>query len=122
MRRQLLDVRAVLEDRGDAPELVAAADSLNQRLIEAEDGLFQMRATGTGQDAIRYPTRLIERLGYLFTTVSIGDFPPTDQQGEVHVILEQRLLRIREAIEEVIEDELADFNRRIQALGMGVIS
>ncbi len=122
VRRQLLDVRAVLEDRGDAPELVAAADSLNQRLIEAEDGLFQMRATGTGQDAIRYPTRLIERLGYLFTTVSIGDFPPTDQQGEVHVILEQRLLRIREAIEEVLDDELADFNRRIQALGMGVIS
>jgi len=122
VRRQLLDVRAVLEDRGDTPELVAAADSLNQRLIAAEDGLFQMRATGTGQDAIRYPTRLIERLGYLFTTVSIGDFPPTDQQGEVHVILEQRLLRIREAIEDVLDDELADFNRRIQALGMGVIS
>ncbi|MDE2806298.1 MAG: sialidase [Gemmatimonadota bacterium] len=122
VRRQLLDVRAVLEDRGDTPELVAAADALNQRLIAAEDGLFQMRATGTGQDAIRYPARLIERLGYLFTTVSIGDFPPTDQQGEVHVILEQRLLRIREAIEEVLEDELADFNRRIQALGMGVIS
>ncbi|MDE2980033.1 MAG: sialidase [Gemmatimonadota bacterium] len=122
VRRQLLDVRAVLQDRGDTPELVAAADSLNQRLIAAEDGLFQMRATGTGQDAIRYPTRLIERLGYLFTTVSIGDFPPTDQQGEVHVILEQRLLRIREAIEEVLDDELADFNRRIQALGMGVIS
>ena len=122
VRRQLLDVRAVLEDRGDTPELVAAADALNQRLIAAEDGLFQMRATGTGQDAIRYPTRLIERLGYLFTTVSIGDFPPTDQQGEVHDILEQRLLRIREAVEDVLGDELADFNRRIQALGMGVIS
>jgi len=122
VRRQLLDVRAVLEDRGDTPELVAAADALNQRLIAAEDGLFQMRATGTGQDAIRYPVRLIERLGYLFTTVSIGDFPPTDQQSEVHVILEQRLLRIREAIEEVLDDALADFNRRIQALGMGVIS
>ena len=81
-----------------------------------------MRATGMGQDAIRYPTRLIERLGYLFTTVSVGDFRPTDQQGEVHTLLKQRLLRIREAIEEVLEDDLADFNRRIQALGMGVIS
>ena len=122
VRRQVLDVHAVLQDRGDADELVAAADSLNQRLIAAEDGLFQMRATGTGQDAIRYPTRLIERLGYLFTTVSVGDFRPTDQQGEVHTLLKQRLLRIREAIEEVLEDDLADFNRRIQALGMGVIS
>ena len=122
VRRQVLDVHAVLEDRGDAEELTAAADSLNQRLIAAEDGLFQMRATGTGQDAIRYPTRLIERLGYLFTTVSVGDFRPTDQQGEVHTLLKQRLLRIRDAIEEVLEDDLADFNRRIQALGMGVIS
>ena len=122
VRRQVLDARAVLEDRGDAAELVAAADSLNQRLIAAEDGLFQMRATGTGQDAIRYPTRLIERLGYLLTTVSVGDFRPTDQQGEVHTLLKQRLLRIREAVEEVLEDDLADFNRRIQALGLGVIS
>ena len=40
----------------------------------------------------------------------------------MHDILEQRLLRIREAIEDVLGDELADFNRRIQALGMGVIS
>ncbi len=122
VRRQVLDVRAVLEDRGDAPQLVAAADSLNQRLIEAEDGLFQMRATGTGQDAIRYPTRLIERLGYLFTTVSVGDFRPTDQHGEVHTLLKERLLRIRDAVDEVLGDDLADFNRRIQALGMGVIS
>jgi len=122
VRRQVLDVRAVLDDRADAAELVAAADSLNQRLIAAEDGLFQMRATGTGQDAIRYPTRLIERLGYLLTTVSVGDFRPTDQQGEVHTVLKQRLLRIREAIDDLLEDDLADFNRRIQALGMGVIS
>ncbi len=122
VRRQVLDVRAVLEDRGDAAELVAAADSLSERLIETEGGLYQMRATGIGQDVIRYPVRLIERLGYLFSTVSVGDFRPTDQQGEVHALLRERLLRIREEIEEVLTDGLADFNRRIQALGMGVIS
>ena len=122
VRRQLLDTRAVLDDRGDQAELVAAADSLNQRLIEAEQGLFQMRATGTGQDAIRYPVRVIERLGYLFSTVSTGDFRPTDQQGEVHVILKERLLRIEEALNAVLDADLAAFNRRIQALGLGVIS
>ena len=122
VRRQILDARAVLDDRGDAEELVAAADSLNERLIEAEQGLFQMRATGTGQDAIRYPVRLIERLGYLFSTVTVGDFRPTDQQGQVHAILKERLLLIEEALNEVLEEDLADFNRRIQALGLGVIS
>ncbi len=122
VRRQVLDMRAVLEDRDAAAELAAAADSLNQLLIEAEDGLFQMRATGTGQDAIRYPVRLIERLGYLFATVSVGDFRPSDQQREVHALLKERLLRIRRAVEAVLENDLAEFNRRIQALGMGVVS
>ena len=75
-RRQVLDMKAVLEDRGGADEIVAAADSLNQKLIEVEEGLFQMRNTGEGQDQIRYPSRLYERLGYLFNTVSVGDFHP----------------------------------------------
>jgi len=122
VRRQVLDIRAVLADRGDAEKLVAAADSLNERLVAAEQGLFQMRATGTGQDVIRYPTRLIERLAYLFGTVSVGDFRPTDQQGEVHAILQERLLRIADELETLLGDDLAEFNRRVQALGLGVIS
>ena len=121
VRRQLRDAKAVLQDRGDSA-LAAAADSLDERLIAAEQGLFQMRSTGTGQDGIRYPTRLIERLGYLFTTVSVGDFPPTDQQGEVHAVLQERLLRIRDELESILGDDLAEFNRRVQALGLGVIS
>ena len=123
-RRQILDAKAVLDGRDDdaSRAMAAAADSLNQRLIEAEQGLFQMRATGTGQDGIRYPTRLVERLGYLFTTVSVGDFSPTNQQGEVHAVLRERLLRIRDQLELLLGDELAEFNRRLQALGMGVIS
>ena len=124
VRRQLRDAKAVLEDRGDdaSNALAAAADSLDERLIAAEQGLFQMRATGTGQDGIRYPTRVIERLGYLFATVSVGDFPPTDQQGDVHAVLRERLLRIRDELESLLGDDLAEFNRRVQALGLGVIS
>ena len=123
-RRQILDAKAVLEGRGDdaSQAIAAAADSLDQRLIAAEQGLFQMRATGTGQDGIRYPTRLVERLGYLFTTVSVGDFRPTDPQGEVHGVLRERLLRIRDELEALLGDELAEFNRRLQAHGLAVIS
>ncbi len=120
-RRQLLDARAAIDAVGNAPELVAAADSLHDRLIAVEDGLFQMRATGEGQDAIRYPARLLERLGYLFSTVSVGDFPPTDQQEEVRLILRERLERIRAEAESVLRTDVAEFNRRVQALGIRVI-
>ncbi len=122
VRRQILDAKAVLEDRGGEDALVAAADSLDQSLIESEQALFQMRATGTGQDGIRYPGRLVERLGYLFNTVSVSDFQPTDQQREVHAILQERLLRIKGELEELLENDLEAFNRRIQTLGLGVIS
>lgn len=87
-----------------------------------EEGLFQMRATGTGQDGIRYPSRLMGRLTYLFATVGVADFRPTDQEGEVHVILEQRLAAIAAALEAVMDDDLEEFNRMIQSLGMRVVS
>jgi len=122
VRRQLLDTRAVLEEQGSHEEIVATADSLDQKLIEVEQGLFQMRSTGTGQDQIRYPSRLMARLSYLFNTVGIADFTPTDQQGEVHVILRERLALIAAALDEVMSDDLEEFNRLIQALGMRVVS
>ena len=81
-----------------------------------------MRATGTGQDGVRYPSRLMERLGYLFNTTSIGDFPPTDQQGEVHVILKERLALIAIALDAVLDDDLEEFNRLLQSLGMQIVS
>ena len=53
VRRQLLDTRDLLSARGDNDEIVEAAEALDAALIEVEQGLFQMRSTGTGQDGIR---------------------------------------------------------------------
>jgi photosystem II stability/assembly factor-like uncharacterized protein len=122
VRRQVLDTRDLVAERGEGDEIVEAADALNQRLIEVEEGLFQMRSTGTGQDGIRYPSRLMERLGYLFTTVSVADFRPTDQAGEVHVILQERLALIVDALEAVLDDDLDRFNQMIQSLGLRIVS
>ena len=64
----------------------------------------------------------MERLGYLFNTVSVADFAPTDQAGEVHVILQERLAAITLALEAVLNDDLAEFNRQIQSLGLRIVS
>jgi hypothetical protein len=122
IRRQVLDVQAVLADREDGVELAEAAAEVNEALIAVEENLFQMRATGSGQDNIRWPTRLLERLFYLAGNVAVADFRPNDQQGEVHVILKERLARIQQEMEEVLDGELAEFNGRLQALGMRIIS
>jgi photosystem II stability/assembly factor-like uncharacterized protein len=122
VRRQVLDTRDVLIDQGDQDAIVEAATALDATLIEVEKGLFQMQTTGTGQDGIRYPSRLMERLGYLFNTTSIADFQPTDQQGEVHVVLKERLALIATALDAALNDDLAEFNRMLQALGMRIVS
>ncbi len=122
VRRQVLDTRDILIERGDQPDIVDAANALNESLIEVEQGLFQMRGTGTGQDGVRYPTRLFERLSYLFNTTSVADFRPTDQQGEVHVILEERLAMIAAALEAVMDDDVEEFNRMLQQLGLRIIT
>jgi len=122
VRRQVLDTRDMLAERGGQDEIVAAAEALNETLVGVEQELFQMRATGTGQDGVRYPSRLMSRLAYLLNTVGVADVPPTDQEGEVHVVLKERLRLIAAAVEAAMDDDLEEFNRMIQSLGLRVIS
>ena len=48
------------------------------------------------------------RLTDLSGNVAVSDFRPNDQQGQVHLVLKERLDRIQQEIEEVLEGELAD--------------
>jgi hypothetical protein len=122
IRRQVLDAQAVLADQEDGAELAERAGEVSEALVAVEENLLQMRATGSGQDNIRWPTRLLERLTYLAGNVAVADFRPNDQQGEVHAILKDRLVRIQHDMQEVLEGALADFNRQLQARGLRIIS
>ena len=62
VRRQLYDLQAVLEDRGGADEILAAAAELDENLIAVEDNLVRLITTGTGQDGVRWAPKLAEEL------------------------------------------------------------
>jgi photosystem II stability/assembly factor-like uncharacterized protein len=114
VRRQLYDLKAVLEDQGDADEIVASAEQLDGKLIAVEEKLFQVRLTGTGQDGVRWPAKLVGRLGYLAGAVATADFPPADQHYEVHQVLKERLQRVRLELEALLGTDLPAFNRMLQ--------
>jgi photosystem II stability/assembly factor-like uncharacterized protein len=114
VRRQLYDLKAVLEDQGDADEIVASAEELDGKLIGVEEKLIQMRLTGTGQDGVRWPAKLVGRLGYLAGAVATADFPPADQHGEVHQVLKERLQRVRQELDALLGTDLPAFNRLLQ--------
>ncbi len=114
VRRQIYDLRAVLEDQGGAEEILTAAEELDVKLIAIEEELIRLTTTGTGQDGVRYPTKLVGRLRYLAGTVATNDFRPTDQQGEVHMVLRERLEQHRLVVERLLGEDLPRFNQMLQ--------
>ena len=92
---------------------MARAAALGEQLVDVEHTLIALRLTGTGQDGVRYPARIVGRLGHLANSVQVADFRPTDAEGEVELILRERLERARAALDALVGTELADFNRML---------
>ena len=113
-RKQIYDLKAVLEDDESATEILAAADQLDEKLVAVEENLFQMKLTRRGQDFIRWPVKLVFKLTHLANGVGVSDFPPMPQQREVHEVLRARLRQYQAELAEVLRTDLAAFNRMLQ--------
>jgi photosystem II stability/assembly factor-like uncharacterized protein len=118
VRRQLYDLVDVLEDQGNATDLIEGTADLDASLIEIEEELIQLRSTGTGQDGVRYPAKVTGQLRHLANGVGTADFVPTDQQGEVQVLLRNVLTNARTNLETVLSEDLAAFNRLLAERGL----
>ena len=114
LRRQLEDLKDVVADRDDSEELGSDADSLIEALVAVEENLIQLRVTGAGQDFVRWPSKLVERLGYLGNTTAIGDFVPTDPSRAVHAVLQQELAEQQSELAELLRTHVEAFNRMLR--------
>ena len=112
LRRQIHDLRPVLEERGDAADVIEAGAALDARLIEVESELIQLRDTGS--DGVRWPSMIVGRLRYLQDVVSVADFPPPDQHMQVAEILREQLEEVARALEAVLADDLARYNQLLR--------
>jgi photosystem II stability/assembly factor-like uncharacterized protein len=121
IRRQLYDLRAVLEEKEGADDVVTAADDLDGKLIAIEENLIQLKLTGTGQDGVRWPAMLVGRIGYLAGVVSVGDFPPTDQARKVQGVLEERLRRYEGALDDLLQTDFAAFQQMLRERDLGSV-
>ena len=118
VRRQLYDLVDVLQSQGGADDLIDGANSLDANLIAIEEELIQLRTTGTGQDGVRYPAKVVGKLRHLANGVSSADFRPTDQHGEVHILLRDILMSAREDLSALLERDLAAFNQLLRDRGL----
>jgi len=120
LRAQLTNLIAVMQGEANAP-LRKSADDLDKKLIEIEDNLIQRKLTGQGQDTVRWPPKLVSKISYVASGLSGADFPPTNQQREVHALLKAQLATHRAKLRTVVETDVAAFNKLLRDKGVGNI-
>ncbi len=102
----------------DDPEVTEAAKALEDRIVEEEMELVDLRLTGQGQDGVRFEAKLLSRLSYLTGGMSVADFRPTDQDLEVQGILHRQLTAAAGALDALVAEDVAEFNRLLRSKGM----
>lgn len=110
MVNQIEIIRSQL-NKLDSSTVKSAAEDLDRKLIEVEDELIQRKLTGQGQDAVRWPPKLLTKINYLANGLSSGDFPPTKQQREVQQLFKEQMTGLRQRLDAILKTDLPGFNK-----------
>jgi hypothetical protein len=114
VRGQLAALKASISSDSTRKDVVTAADSLDVKLRVVERKLFQTRATGRGQDALRWPSRISEQLQYLAGEIESSDFAPTESQKQVADLLRSQVRAVKTEFDRVMSGDVAAFNAMLQ--------
>jgi len=120
VRRQLYDLRTIVDGTEHAEEVDSAVAALDDRLIAVEGEIVQLKSTGGG-DGVRWPSMIFQQLGYLRGGIGNSDFRPTAQHTEVQGVLRQRLAVVLDDLAALIAGDVARFNQRVVALGLAPV-
>jgi len=99
-----------------------AAGAMNQKLIDLEMNLVDLRQTGAGQDGVRFGSKLISKIGYLANGIAGGDFKPTNQHLEVQQILATELRTHLRALDTLMTTDLAALNDQLRSKNLPIIA
>jgi photosystem II stability/assembly factor-like uncharacterized protein len=114
VRGQILGLGRVL----DNAEIMKPARELEQKLADVQQNLMDLRVTGRGQDGVRFGARLLSKLSYLAGGLASADNRPTDQQLEVHKVLQAELKKQQAALNGLLDKDLKTFNEFMRGRGM----
>jgi photosystem II stability/assembly factor-like uncharacterized protein len=118
IRAQIQGLVRMLEDR--EPDVRKSASALEQKLIAIEGNLIELRATGRGQDGVRWGAKLLGKINYLANELVSADSRPTNQQVEVQKLLEERIAAYRGQLDEVTLDITA-FNDTLRRKNLPIL-
>jgi hypothetical protein len=78
--------------------------------------LYDIHLTGAREDAFRSPIKLYGRLSALASDINGSgiDFRPTNQQGEVYEVLNERLQKAVKQFDQIINEDIPKFNKALE--------
>ena len=114
VRAQLNQLGTQLGDDANSKSIRDAATELNNKLTDFEGHLLQLKATGRGQDDVRWESMLVEKLAYLARQLSSTDFPPTTQQVAVADGLSKKAEQYRNEDQQLMSKDVAAFNSMLR--------
>jgi len=117
LRKQMYDLKDVLKNDGRKEDILEKLNELDDKLINVESELFQMRVTGRA-DILRWPSGLCTKFSSLASEIRKADFPPTEQQRELHTVLSAQLSSLQKKYREILALELDAFNELLKRRDM----
>ncbi|MDO6470902.1 glycosyl hydrolase [Maribacter sp. 1_MG-2023] len=118
--KQLNSFTEQYKDDDRTKDLVKKAKAMKDKLSEVEKALYQTQ-NRSGQDPLNFPIKLTNKLGHLNSLVSIGDFPPTEQDIAVKNELTTKINKELEIFNNVISSELQEFNKGFNELKLNYL-
>ena len=112
LRKELESIIAEVSDKRTQKEAVR----LKALAEEVAGKLYDIHLTGAREDAFRSPIKLYGRLSALASDMNGSgiDFRPTDQQGEVKEVLNDRLENAIEQFDKLINEDIQKFNKALE--------
>jgi photosystem II stability/assembly factor-like uncharacterized protein len=128
LRKELVDLRARLEDRPPGEEKnphQATLDEIakvDKRLQAVEGFFFDLRLTNASQDTLRWKRLIYAKLSQLGWAAERGEGPPTASQLEVAALLAQNVADAERQLQEVVDQDLATLRASLLERRLGLLS
>ena len=112
IRKQVYDLIDFLKQAKNDDSIISDAKELDTKFVGVEGKFFQQILAEGDLKSFRAPVKLYSQLALLAGDIASGsaDFPPTDQQVEVHEVLKEELVIALGELNGLIDNELAAFN------------
>jgi hypothetical protein len=111
IRKELEEIIPTTKNSKLKSELIA----LQEKSLGISAQLYDIHLTGAREDAFRSPMKLYGRLSALASDITANgvDFKPTNQQGDVYGVLQERLVKVQKEYTTLLEQQVPQLNNKL---------